>query len=109
VTALLPERRLVDALGRTAHVGLYRPHDLRPRWVAGTLVRPVAAVAACHGTVAVSYSRLNRTAVVAGGVWRWGGFGFLALPDLPGRSTPACADVDGDGLSDALLLGRSSR
>jgi poly-gamma-glutamate synthesis protein (capsule biosynthesis protein) len=109
VNALLPERRLVDALGRTAHVGLYRPHDLRPRWVAGTLVRPVAAVAACDGAIAVSYSRLNRTAVVAGGVWRWGGFGFLALPDLRGRSTPACADVDGDGLSDALLLGRSSR
>ena len=45
--------------GSTAHVGLYRPRDLRPLWVAGTLLRPVAAVAACDGAIAVGYSTLN--------------------------------------------------
>ena len=34
-------------------------HDLQPLWVAGTLLRPVAAVAACDGALAVGYSTLN--------------------------------------------------
>jgi hypothetical protein len=108
VNALFARRRLVDDRGRTAHVGLYRPGDLRPRWVAGTLLRPVVAVAPCEGWLAVAYSTLDDADVVATGAWRWGGFGFVPLPDLTGRGRPACADIDGDGAADPLILGRSS-
>ncbi|HEX6230431.1 MAG TPA: CapA family protein [Actinomycetota bacterium] len=109
VSLPLPRRSLVDILGRSAHVGLYRPDDLRPRWVAGTLARPVAALAPCDGLLAVAYSTLNGSDVVAAGAWRWGGFGFVSLPDLRGPGFPGCADVDLDGRSDALVLGRSPR
>jgi poly-gamma-glutamate capsule biosynthesis protein CapA/YwtB (metallophosphatase superfamily) len=109
VSGLFPRRMLVDAAGRTAHVGVYRPDDLRPRWVAGTLVRPVSALAACHGALAVAYSTLNGTAIAGAGAWRWAGFGFVPMPDLPGGGVPACADVDGDGLTDPVILERSSR
>jgi hypothetical protein len=88
---------------------MYRPGDLRPRWVAGTLIRPVVALAPCDGALAVAYSTLDRPAVVAASAWRWGGFGFVPLPELAGSGTPSCADVDGDGASDPLVLGRSSR
>ncbi len=109
VNALLERDGLVDAVGRTAHVGLYRPRDLRPRWVAGTLLQPVAALAVCDGALAVAYSTLDAPDLVAAGAWRWGGFGFVPLPELSGAGDPACADVDGDGALDPLVLGRSSR
>jgi hypothetical protein len=109
VNVLLPRRLFVDALGRSAHVGMYRPSDLRPGWVAGTLMRPVVALAPCDGWLAVASSTLDRPAVVATNAWRWGGFGFVPLPELDGPGIPSCADVDGDGTSDPLVLGRSSR
>jgi poly-gamma-glutamate synthesis protein (capsule biosynthesis protein) len=108
VSELVARRRLVDSLGRSAHVGLYRPGDLRQRWVAGTLMRPAVAVAACDGALAVAYSTLDRPVVVATGAWRWGGFGFISLPDLPGPGRPGCADVNGDGRLDPLVLERKS-
>ncbi|MEZ5102327.1 MAG: hypothetical protein R3C15_21505 [Thermoleophilia bacterium] len=104
---LVPLDRRVDAEGRTAHVGVYRTGPLASRWVAGTLVDPVARLAACDGAIAVGYSTLDDDAVVRTGAWRWGGFGFLTLPDLPGPGAPACADVDGDGARDPLVLERS--
>lgn len=109
VNALLPRGSLVDARGRSAHVGLYRPGDLRPRWVAGTLLRPVVAVAACERALAVAYSTLDDPAVVHTGAWRWSGFGFTPLADLPGPGSPACADIDGDGRLDPVVLERSTR
>jgi poly-gamma-glutamate synthesis protein (capsule biosynthesis protein) len=109
VSELIPRQTLVDRNGRTAHVGLYRPRDLRPRWVAGTVIRPIAELAACDGALAVAYSSLDGPGVVATGAWQWGGFGFLTLPDLPGPGAPACADVDGDGSLDPLILERSPR
>lgn len=105
---LLPADQRVDALGRTAHVGVYRDRPLESRWVAGTLADPVSHLAACDGALAVGYSTLDDDAVVRTGAWRWGGFGFVTLPDLPGPGTPACADVDGDGASDPLVLERST-
>ncbi len=109
VNVLVPRRQLVDLRGRTAHLGLYRPRDLRPRWVAGTLFRPVAAVAPCDGALAVAYSALDDPRAAATGAWRWRGFGFVALPDLPGSGVPACVDVDGDGRLDPVVLERRSR
>jgi hypothetical protein len=69
----------------------------------------VVALAPCDGALAVAYSTLDLPAVVAASAWRWGGFGFVPLPELAGSGTPSCADVDGDGASDPLVLGRSSR
>jgi len=109
VNVLVSRRQLVDRRGRTAHLGLYRPRDLRPRWVAGTLFRPVAAIAPCDGALAVAYSTLDDPGAVGTGAWRWRGFGFVPLPDLPGAGVPACADVDGDGRLDPIVLERSSR
>lgn len=107
ISPLVSRRELVDRQGLTAHVGLYRPGTLQPLWIAGTLLRPVAAVAACDGAIAVGYSTLNGHAIVATGAWRWGGFGFLTLPSLPGRGVAACANVD--GRLDPVVLERSSR
>lgn len=109
VDVLVPRRRLLDRHNLTAHIGLYRPRDLRPLWVAGTLLRPVARLAVCDGSLAVAYSTLNNPRIAGTGAWRWGGFGFAPLADLPGSGKPACADVDGDGRLDPLMLERSSR
>lgn len=105
VNALRPRWRWVDERGRTAHLGVYEPGGLRPRWVAGTLLRPVARVAACDGGVAVAYDRLDDPAVVAAGAWVWRGFGFLPMPDLERPGVPACADVDRDGHPEPVVLG----
>jgi len=109
VNVLVPRRRLLDRHNLSAHIGLYRPRDLRPLWVAGTLLRPVARLAVCDGSLAVAYSTLNDTTIAGTGAWKWGGFGFAPLADLPGSGKPACADVDGDGRLDPLILERSSR
>jgi poly-gamma-glutamate capsule biosynthesis protein CapA/YwtB (metallophosphatase superfamily) len=109
VSGLVPSRRLVDRHGRAAHVGLYRPTDLKSRWVAGTVLQPVRRLAPCTGSLAVAYSTLNDPAVVATGAWLWRGFGFTQLPDLPGPGIPGCADVDGNGTLDPVVLERSRR
>jgi poly-gamma-glutamate capsule biosynthesis protein CapA/YwtB (metallophosphatase superfamily) len=109
VNDLLPRRRLLDRRGLTAHIGLYRPRDLRPLWVAGTLLRPVAKLAACDGALAVAYSTLNNPTIVGTGAWEWSGFGFRPLSDLSGSGNPVCADVNGDGHLDPVIQGRSSR
>jgi poly-gamma-glutamate synthesis protein (capsule biosynthesis protein) len=109
VNVLIPRKKLLDNHNLTAHLGLYRPRDLRPLWVAGTLLRPVAGLAVCDGSLALAYSTLNNPSIVGTGAWRWGGFGFTPLADLPGSGKPACADVDGDNQLDPLVLERSSR
>lgn len=101
-----PRRFWVDPAGRSAHVGLFRPGDLSSIWVAGTLVRPVHRLAACTGALAVTYSTLRRTRIVAASAWMWQGFGFLPLPELPGRGRPSCIDIDRDGRPDAAIIER---
>lgn len=103
----LPDERFADGAGRSAHLGVYRIDGLQPLWVAGALVRPVAQVAVCDGWLAVAYSTLDDPEPVALGAWRWVGFGFQPLPDLPGPGRVGCADVDGDGALDPVVLGRS--
>lgn len=109
VDLLVPRRKLLDRRKLTAHIGLYNPRDLRQLWVAGTLLRPVARLAVCDGALAVAYSTLDSPSIVGSGAWTWGGFGFSPQADLPGPGLPACADVDGDGRLDPLILERSSK
>jgi poly-gamma-glutamate synthesis protein (capsule biosynthesis protein) len=107
VNALIPRSRLVSRRGLTAHVGIYRPGSRAELWVAGTLLQPVVRLAACDGSLAVAYSRLNGKAVVSTSAWEWQGFGFTPLAALPGAGRPGCADVDGDGRLDPVVLLRS--
>ncbi len=48
MNAQYPDRQWADAVGRSAHLGVYQPDDLRELWVAGTLFRPVARVEVCE-------------------------------------------------------------
>jgi len=110
VSGLLPEVVQLDDAGRSLHLGLYGP-DLAQEWVAGTLFRPVAAVAACDGALALGYASSVATADrVGAGASLWGGFGFTSLPglpDLPGAGDPACADVNGDGRTEPVVINRT--
>jgi hypothetical protein len=45
---------------------------------------------------------------VAVGAWRWGGFGFVTPPALPGPGRPACADIDGNATLDPLAVERTA-
>ena len=106
VNELYPRRRWADRDGLAAHIGVWRAESLRPVWIAGTVFRPVAGLAVCGSELAVAYSTLLNPEIVATGVWRWTGFGFVSSSDLTGPGRPACADVDRDGSLDALILGR---
>ena len=103
----MPDWPWADASGNAAHLGLWRAADLRPVWVAGTLVRPVSAVAACDGALAVAYSDLDDPATISTSAWVWRGFGFVPLEELTGPGIPACADVNGDGRLEPVVRERS--
>lgn len=109
VTELYPAVQWADASGRSAHLGVYRPDDLGEVWVAGTLLMPVAGLAVCDGSLAVVHDQLDDPRLVAGGAWDWNGFGFDTAPDIPGPGTPGCADVDGDGATEPVIVGRSGQ
>jgi poly-gamma-glutamate capsule biosynthesis protein CapA/YwtB (metallophosphatase superfamily) len=97
----------VDGRGMSAHLGIYRSEDLQPIWVAGMVPAPIAKVAACDGAVALAYSTLDSPEVIATGAAVWRSFGLDGAARLPGSGTPQCADVDGDGLTEAVITGRS--
>jgi poly-gamma-glutamate capsule biosynthesis protein CapA/YwtB (metallophosphatase superfamily) len=101
-----PEVQWADGQGRSAHVGVYTPDDLAEIWVAGSVLMPVATLEVCDGTLAVVHDRLDDSTPVAGGAWAWNGFGFDTAPTIPGGGTPACADIDGDGRSDPVIIDR---
>lgn len=117
VSGLLPGAAGTDGAGRSLHLGLYGA-GLTQEWVAGTVFRPVSTVAACDGALALGFADsvsaahpVTATHVAAGASF-WGGFGFTSLPgipDLPGPGDPACADVDGDGRTEPLVIHRSGR
>jgi hypothetical protein len=104
-----PRRVWTDRRGLSAHLGLYRPDDLSDIWVAGTLTRPVARLAACDGAIAVAYDRMDDTSIVETGAWRWVVFGFLPIDPLPGPGIPVCVDIDGDGRTEPAIMERSAR
>jgi poly-gamma-glutamate capsule biosynthesis protein CapA/YwtB (metallophosphatase superfamily) len=108
VNALIPRARLVNHHGLTAHVGIYAPGSRAELWVAGTLLEPVVRLAGCDGALAVAYSTLNGTSVIGASAWQWRGFGFSPLPELAGRGVPGCADIDGDGRLDPVILDRKA-
>jgi hypothetical protein len=96
-----------DAAGLSAHLGILRPADLSPIWVAGTLLKPVARLAACDGALAVTLDTLDDERIVAGSAWDWEGFGFLPLAELSGPGIPVCLDIDRDGRTDPAIVERS--
>jgi hypothetical protein len=102
-----PAHAWQDQDGRSAHVALLRPDDLSPIWVAGTLLQPVAHLAACDGGLAVTYDGLDDPRIVGGSAWDWKGFGFLPLAELPGPGIPACIDIDRDRNADPAIIERS--
>ncbi len=106
VNRAAPDQDWEDAAGRSAHLGVYAADGFTPVWVAGTLFRPVAAVAACDGSIALAFDELHDPAVVATAAWVWHGFGFTVPAELPGPGVPGCGDVDGNGASDPLIVGR---
>jgi poly-gamma-glutamate synthesis protein (capsule biosynthesis protein) len=107
VNVRFPDVEWTDADGMTAHLGIYRPEDLGPIWVASGIARPIADLAVCDGTLAVVNDSLSGDGAESSGAWTWTEFGFTVAPPLPGPGTPACVDVDLDGALDPVLLGRS--
>jgi hypothetical protein len=103
----LPGLRWIDAAGRSAHLGIYVAEDMTPVWVAGMVPAPVAGLAACDGAVALAYSTLDAATVVATSAAVWRPRGLDAAPRLEGGGQPACADVDGDGGTDPVILDRT--
>ncbi len=103
-SSLHPEIRWQDRLGRSAHVGVYDPDDLDEVWVAGTVLMPVSAIEACDRSIAIVHNSLDDSTPIATSAWAWNGFGFDTGPELAGPGQPRCADLDGDGLTEPLIL-----
>ncbi len=96
----------VDRAGRSAHLGVFTTEG-EALWAAGYLPRPVGDLAACDGAVALAYTGLDDPAVVATGAAQWRGLSLHPAPELLGAGIPGCADVDGDGTLDPVILGRA--
>ncbi len=105
-TRLRPDVQWQDTAGRSAHLGVYEPDGLKEVWVAGSVLSPVAGLAVCDGSIAVSHDTLDDSRVVATGAWEWTGFGFATAPELPGAGTPSCADVDRNGSAEPVVTDR---
>ena len=106
--SLRPAQWWTDPQGLASHLGLYDALTLKPLWVAGTVVRPVSAVAPCGSDLVVAYTTLDSHTTVATALWLWRGFGYITAGELPGIGMPATADVDGDGTQDPVVVGRGS-
>ena len=103
---LHPELQWADAQGRDAHLGVYQPDGLVEIWVAGSVLLPIADLEICDGSLALVHDHLDVPTPVASSAWEWNGFGFDTAPDLPGPGTPACADINGDGKTEPVILNR---
>jgi len=103
---LHPEIQWADAAGHSAHLGVYDPDGLREIWVAGSVLMPVAGLAVCDGSLATVHDELDDSGLVAAGAWEWNGFGFDTAPTIPGFGIPACADIDGNGRTEPVIVSR---
>jgi hypothetical protein len=103
----LPGAVGVDSRGRSAHLGIFTPEG-EALWAAGVIPRPVGDLAACDGSVALAYTGLDDPGIAATGAAVWRGLSLRPAPELPGIGVPGCADVDGDGHLDPVILGRST-
>lgn len=104
VNSLYAGRDFADEDGRSAHLGVFDTETMKPRWAAGTLLRPVAELAVCDGSLALAFDELDSPNVIATGAWVWWDFGFATAPELSGGGEPGCSDVDRDGRSDPVIL-----
>ncbi len=101
-----PEVQWSDAQGLSAHLGVYEPAGLGEVWVAGSVLMPIASLEVCDGSLALVHDQLDDREPIVTSAWTWNGFGFDTAPSLPGDGTPACADIDGDGATDPIILDR---
>jgi len=92
-----------DRFGRTAHLGVVRA-DGTPIWLSHRIPGPIGALAGCDPAIALAYTGLDDSTVVASTAGTWVGFGFELAPELPGNARVGCADIDGDGVLDPVLL-----
>jgi poly-gamma-glutamate capsule biosynthesis protein CapA/YwtB (metallophosphatase superfamily) len=95
-----------DPSGMSAHLGVIEA-DGTPIWLSRRPPHPVGYVAACDGGAAFAYTALDDDTVISTGVGVWSGFGFVLEAELSGPGTIGCADVDGDGRLDPVIVGRS--
>jgi len=102
------EVRWSDAEGMSAHLGVYHLDPLESLWVAGSLPRPITALAACGGAVSLAFGSFDDATAQATGAWVWSGFGFWFSAELVGEGEPGCVDVEGDGRYEPAVLGRQS-
>ncbi len=93
-----------DEAGRAAHLGVFDSTSGRLLWGAGTLTRPISRLAGCDGAIALAFTELDDDTVTGGGAWTWRGFGFATAAEVDGATTPMCADIDGDGSTEPVLL-----
>jgi len=98
-----PRPLLLDATGRSAHVGVF-DLDGTPVWMSRRPPHPSGVVAACDGSAAFGYTTMSDPAVIAIGAGTWNGFGFTLASELRGPATIGCADVDGDGLAEPVAI-----
>ena len=94
-----------DASGRSAHLGVLGALG-DPFLLSRRPPHPVGAVAACDGTAAFAYTALDDDDVIATAAGAWSGFGFILASEVVGAASIGCADVDGDGTLDAVVLDR---
>ena len=94
-----------DCTGMSAHLGV-TDTDGTPLWLSRRPPHPIGSVVACDRTAAFAYTELDDDAIVATAVGTWSGFGFVLEDELAGSGRIGCADVDGDGLLDPVVLDR---
>ncbi len=94
-----------DSSGMSAHLGVVEI-DGTPLWLSRRPPHAIGHIAACDRAVAFAYTELDSETVVATGTGTWSGFGFVLEEELPGPGSVGCADVDGNGLLDPVVLDR---
>ena len=93
-----------DGRGRTAHIGVL--DDGAPIWLSRRPPHPVGDLVACNGSAVFAFTTLDDARVIAVGGGVWSGFGFILEAELAGDGTIGCADIDGDGRTEPVVIDR---